>query len=49
MQALTNRAQQVERKPMSLLERAYLPAIFRGMAITFGHMFKKDLPSIILR
>jgi NADH-quinone oxidoreductase subunit I len=41
MQALTNRAQQVERKPMSLLERAYLPAIFRGMAITFGHMFKK--------
>ena len=41
MQALTNKAQQVERKPMSLLERAYLPAIFKGMAITFGHMFKK--------
>ena len=41
MQALTNRAEQVERKPMSLLERAYLPAIFKGMAITFGHMFKK--------
>ncbi len=41
MQALTNRAKQVERKPMTLLERAYLPAIFKGMAITFGHMFKK--------
>jgi NADH-quinone oxidoreductase subunit I len=41
MQALTNRAKQVERKPMNLLERMYLPAIFKGMAITFGHMFKK--------
>ncbi len=41
MEALTNRAKEVERKPMSLLERAYLPAIFKGMAITFGHMFKK--------
>src|SRR5215203_2788243 len=41
MEPLTNRARQVERKPMSLLERAYLPAIFKGMAITFSHMFKK--------
>src|SRR4051812_26685657 len=41
MQALTNRATQVERKPMSWMERAYLPAIFKGMSITFGHMFKK--------
>ena len=41
MQALTDRAKQVERKPMSFAERAYLPAIFKGMAITFGHMFKK--------
>src|SRR6188768_935022 len=41
MQALTNKAKQVSRKPMSLLERAYLPAIFKGMAITFSHMFKK--------
>ena len=41
MEALTNRAKQVERKPMSLLEKAYLPAILKGMAITFGHMFKK--------
>jgi NADH-quinone oxidoreductase subunit I len=42
MQAtLTNRAKQVERKPMSFLERMYLPAIFKGMFITFKHIFKK--------
>jgi NADH-quinone oxidoreductase subunit I len=45
MQALTNRGKSVERKPMTLLERLYLPAIFKGMAITFGHMFKK-VPTI---
>ena len=41
MQALTNRAKSVDRRPLNLLERAYLPAVFKGMAITFGHMFKK--------
>ena len=41
MQSLTNRAKSVDRRPMSLLERAYLPAIFKGMAITFSHIFKK--------
>jgi len=41
MQSLTNRAKSVDRRPLSLLERAYLPAIFKGMTITFGHMFKK--------
>jgi NADH-quinone oxidoreductase subunit I len=41
MQPLTNRAKQVDRRPMSLLEKAYLPAIFKGMSITFGHIFKK--------
>src|ERR1700710_1490051 len=41
MQALTNRIKQVSRKPMSFMERIYLPAIFKGMIITFGHMFKK--------
>lgn len=41
MQALTSRAKQVDRRPMSMLERAYLPAIFKGMIITFGHIFKK--------
>jgi NADH-quinone oxidoreductase subunit I len=38
---LTNRAQSVERKPMNLWERMYLPAIVKGMSITFRHIFKK--------
>jgi NADH-quinone oxidoreductase subunit I len=41
MQSLTQRGKQVERKPMTLLEKMYLPAIFKGMGITFSHMFKK--------
>jgi NADH-quinone oxidoreductase subunit I len=41
MQALTNRVKVVDRKPMSFLERMYLPAIFKGMVITFSHIFKK--------
>lgn len=41
MQALTNRIQEVERKPMTFWERIYLPAIIKGMFITFSHIFKK--------
>ncbi len=41
MQALTNRKKQVDRKPMTLMEKLYLPSIFKGMAITFSHLFKK--------
>ena len=41
MQALTNKVKLVDRKPMSFMERLYLPAIMKGMAITFLHMFKK--------
>ena len=41
MQPLTNRVKQVDRRPMTLLEKAYLPAILKGMSITFGHIFKK--------
>lgn len=41
MQTLTNRAKPVDRRPMTLAERAYLPSILKGMSITFGHMFKK--------
>ncbi len=41
MQALTQRAKQVERKPMSFWESLYLPSIFKGMWITFTHLFKK--------
>ncbi|WP_109699923.1 NADH-quinone oxidoreductase subunit NuoI [Chitinophaga deserti] len=41
MQSLTNRATPVDRRPMNLWEKLYLPAIFKGMAITLGHIFKK--------
>ena len=41
MQLLTNRAKVLEPKPLSFMERLYLPAIFKGMGITFSHIFKK--------
>ncbi|MEP7258659.1 MAG: NADH-quinone oxidoreductase subunit NuoI [Flavitalea sp.] len=41
MQSLTNRAQQVDRHPMTVLERLYLWNIAKGMWITFKHIFKK--------
>src|SRR4030095_15086666 len=41
MQTLTNRAKQVERKPMTAVERLYLWNIFKGMMITFRHIFKR--------
>jgi NADH-quinone oxidoreductase subunit I len=41
MNNLTNRAAQVNRKPMTFMESLYLPSILKGMAITFSHIFKK--------
>jgi NADH-quinone oxidoreductase subunit I len=41
MQALTNRRQQVARKPMTFLEKLYLWNILKGMLITGKHFFKK--------
>jgi NADH-quinone oxidoreductase subunit I len=41
MKALTTRVKAVERKPMTFLEKMYIPAIAKGMSITLGHMFKK--------
>ncbi|UOR04187.1 NADH-quinone oxidoreductase subunit I [Hymenobacter aerilatus] len=41
MQPLSNRAKQVDKKPMTLAERAYLPAIFQGLSITMRHFFMK--------
>ncbi len=38
---LTNRSQQVNRDPMTLSERLYLPGIAKGLSITLGHVFKK--------
>lgn len=41
MQALTNRSQAVDRKPMTFIERLYLWNVIKGMMITFSHIFKK--------
>lgn len=41
MQTLTNRSKPVDRRPMSLAEKMYLPAIAKGMGITLKHFFKK--------
>lgn len=38
---LTQRAKQVDRKPMTWLEKIYLWNIAKGMWITLGHFFKK--------
>jgi NADH-quinone oxidoreductase subunit I len=41
MKSLTNRSKVVVNKEMTLKEKAYLPAIFSGLGVTFKHMFKK--------
>jgi NADH-quinone oxidoreductase subunit I len=41
MTQLTNRAKQINRKPLTFMENLYLPAILKGMGITFMHIFKK--------
>jgi NADH-quinone oxidoreductase subunit I len=41
MQALTKKGKQVDRRPMTVWEKMYLPAVFKGMGITFSHLFKK--------
>lgn len=41
MQALTNRSKAVERKPMTMWEKTFIPGIAKGMSITFAHIFKK--------
>src|SRR5438477_13219122 len=38
---LTNRSKVVSNKTQSLMEKIYLPAILKGMMITFKHLFKK--------
>src|SRR6476469_5901896 len=40
MESLSKRAKVLEKKPMSLAERAYLPAIFQGLSITMQHFFR---------
>lgn len=41
MQALTNRVKAVDRRPMNWVEKLYLWNIFKGMMITFSHIFKR--------
>ncbi len=38
---LTNRAKHLEKKPMTLVEKMYLPAIAQGLGITIKHFFRK--------
>jgi NADH-quinone oxidoreductase subunit I len=41
MQPLTSRGKAVDRRAMNFWERTYLLPIFKGMSITFGHIFHK--------
>ena len=41
MEPLSNKRKVIEQKPLNLLERAYLPIIFKGLSITMSHFFKK--------
>ena len=41
--SLSHRSKVVSNKKMTLMERFYLPAIFKGMTITLGHFFKKEV------
>jgi NADH-quinone oxidoreductase subunit I len=43
MMQLTQRAKPVDRRPMRVWEKMYLPAILKGMAITFRHLFRKKV------
>ncbi len=38
---LTNRRKVVSDKEQSFAEKIYLPAVLKGMAVTFSHLFKK--------
>lgn len=41
MESLTNRKKIVSDKPMTWVEKLYLPAIFKGMMVTLRHMLKR--------
>ena len=50
MESLSKRAKVLTKKPMTLAERAYLPAIFQGLSITMQHFFRaatKDRKSVV--
>jgi len=41
MESLTNRKKVVSDKPMTFMEKLYIPAILKGMWVTFRHMLKR--------
>ncbi|MBL7811831.1 MAG: NADH-quinone oxidoreductase subunit I [Bacteroidetes bacterium] len=41
MERLTQRSRDVVNKKMTFMERIYLPAILKGLFITFSHFFRK--------
>jgi NADH-quinone oxidoreductase subunit I len=41
MKPLTNRSKVVSNKDLSLLEGAYLPAVFHGLGVTIKHFFRR--------
>jgi NADH-quinone oxidoreductase subunit I len=43
MERVTNKAVVIERKPMTFGERLYIPSIAKGLKITLGHMFTKNV------
>ncbi|MDB4924315.1 NADH-quinone oxidoreductase subunit I [Mucilaginibacter sp.] len=43
MEPLSNKRKVVDNKPLNFLERAYLPAILQGLAITMKHFFRKPV------
>jgi NADH-quinone oxidoreductase subunit I len=43
MEPLSNRRKVIESKPLNFLERIYLPAIIKGLAITMKHFFRKPV------
>ena len=38
---ISQRAKAVDRRPMSFMERIYLPGIMKGLRVTLGHIFRK--------
>ncbi|HEY0244123.1 MAG TPA: NADH-quinone oxidoreductase subunit I, partial [Mucilaginibacter sp.] len=43
MESLSSKRKVIESKPLNFLERAYLPAIFSGLATTMKHFFRKPV------
>ena len=41
MESLTNRKKVVSDKPMTFMEKLYIPAILKGMLVTFRHILKR--------